>query len=271
MKDIFKMLPIAAVFMLFMISALQAADQQFEFTFTKTVPKTVSVSISAVLQSLVDCTPAPTNLDYDEETPDSNVNSVIIRTFKKSESRNIGSEWHSSGAINIVTSGGGKNYDLASGQFKYTVTNIPATEEPLIGLVYKNGSSTPADSLEFSASPASSSGGPRPVPRAGYVNLGDIGSNSGAGTAVTYGGFATDASKTNGSDYSIITVTMSNQDNTNYTIQATLNSNDNTLGIMRTVDPVVIYDKTATGFKILVPENGNVVQDIRIDLLLLKY
>ncbi len=231
-----------------------------DYTLKTTITRTENRSI--VPDNSPNCdgsTPTLPTVNYSVTLIDSTVTVFSVKVFKKSDN----SLWYDDLNHTIVTSGGGQNYDLATGELTHTITGIPATKEILIARIYLNagGTGSPYKEQEFSIAKNSR-------PSGGFITIGDIGSGT---TIGGFGGVATGGSKTNpGGNSSIITVNIETQEDANYVVMlnavslGTLDWDNDFL-----FHPVVV-NKTTTSFDIYL-EDGGATENLRFDIIIQPY
>ncbi len=247
----------------FSFDALAAVD----YTFKTTVTRTESRSI--VPDNSPNCdgsTPSLPTINYSVTLIDSVFTDFSFRIVKKSDL----SAYHNSLGHTVVTSGGGQNFNLATGELTYTITGITKINEILIVRFYKNndGSGSPYSEQEISISSNTR-------PQAGFVTFGNVGNGTndgGAAGAITEtGGAISSASIVNDNDYSDITVNFTDLGDANYVAMVSLQSITDRFNC-NNVRPPVVFNKTSNSFKIFIEKDPNTnPQDLRLDIIIQAY
>ena len=203
-------------------------------------------------------TPSMPTVNYSVTLIDSSVSVFSVKVFKKSDNSLYLDDLNHA----IVTSGGGQNYDLSTGELTHTITGLTGTKEILIARIYLNagGTGSPYAEQEFSIAVNSR-------PAAGYIDIGDIASGT---TIGSYGGVVTGGSKSSAGSTSTITVNIEDQDDANYVVAVSVRSlgtdtwdNDQTIPI--------VTSQNATSFTVYLEETNNTVQDIRLMFIVQRY
>lgn len=262
MKTKFGVILILLSFIVLGSNAFAAVDYTFKGTITRTENRSIVPDNSPQCDG---STPTMPTVNYSVTLIDSTVTDFSFRIVKKSDN----SAYYNSLGHTIITSGGSKNFDLATGELTYTITGIPKTSEILIVRLYTNsgGTGSPYSEQEISVSSDTR-------PKAGFVTFGNVGDGSDGGSQgsiSSVGGFVTSASISNGASYSQITVNFTALDDASYVAMVTLQSSTGTRFSSNNVTTPVVYDKQTGSFKVLIEDNGVDIEDLRMDLVLQAY
>lgn len=246
----------------FSFDAIAAVDYTFKTSVTRTESRSIVPDNSANCDGSVPNLPT---INYNVTLIDSVFTDFSFRIVKKSDL----SAYYNSLGHTVITSGGGQNFDLATGELTYTITGIPKTNEILIVRFYKNndGSGSPYSEQEISISSNTR-------PQAGFVVFGNVGdgSDGGAAGAVTStGGAISGATINNAATYSEVTVNFTDLGDANYVVMVSLESTTGTRFNSNEVAVPVVFDKTSSSFKVLLEDNGAIIENLRLDIIIQAY
>ena len=106
------------------------------------------------------------------------------------------------------------------------------------------------------------------APQVGSIDIGDV--NNGTSTSNPTG-IVSSATKTSGSGASTITITIPNQGGTNYIPILTLEGFSGTESNDTDLEQPVIRNKTSTSFDVYLLERTGDVQNLRLNVMIMRY
>jgi hypothetical protein len=237
-------------------SDILAVDVTIKTNLMRT--RTETVSAGATSASCGGGAPAaPQVFTFDVTVVDSVTTQFTVRVVEKDNTSNVieGPSTH-----NIVN---GVNYNLATGELTHTITGIPPSKKVLVVELYKGNTvgGSPYFSQEITTR---SETGP------GVLTIGDVGD----GTSVSgEAGIIIGGSKSNpNASSSEITVDIKEQVDAEYIVLLTIDSP--TTGVRQENSQIrtpVIYDKSATSFKVYLYDPTASVQNIRLNVVIQSY
>lgn len=236
---------------------LAAVDVTIKTSLMRTVTKTITAS--AASGSCGNAAPADDVFTFDVQVVDSVTTQFTVRVVEKENTSTVilGPSTH-----DIVNGG---NYNLATGELTHTVTGIASSKKPLLLQLFKGGSASGTPYVEQEVSSARGT-----KVQSGVLNIGDIGNNStgtsGAGGVVTGGSKSSDASS------SEITVNIETQEDANYVVMVTIDSQTN--GSRQENSQIrtpVVYDKQSSSFKVYLDDPSGNTQNIRLNVMIQGY
>lgn len=254
MKTKYGMILLLSCIVLFSYNAF-AVDYTLKTTITRTENRSIVPDNSPNCDG---STPSMPTVNYSVTLIDSSVTVFSIKVFKKSDN----SLYHSDLNHTIVTSGGGQNYDLATGELTHTITGIPSTKEILIARIYLNsgGTGSPFAEQEFSIAVNSR-------PAAGFIDVGDIASGTSIGS---FGGVVTGGSKSSAGSTSTITVNIEDQEDANYVVAVSVRGlGTDTWDNEQTIP--IVTSQSSNSFTVYLEETNNTVQDLRLMFIVQRY
>jgi hypothetical protein len=138
-------------------------DVTIKTSLTRTVTKTITASASS--GSCGNAAPADDVFTFDVQVVDSNVTQFTVRVVEKENTSNevLGPSTHA------INSGGGGNYNLATGELTHTVTGIPSSKKPLLLQLFKGGSASGTPYVEQEVSSARGT-----KVQSGVLDIGDV-------------------------------------------------------------------------------------------------
>jgi len=238
---------------------LAAVDVTIKTSLTRTVTKTITAS--AASGSCGNAAPADDVFTFDVQVVDSAVTQFTVRVVEKENTSNVvlGPSTHA------INSGGGGNYNLATGELTHTVTGIPSSKKPLLLQLFKGGSASGQPYIEQEVSSARGT-----KVQSGVINLGDIGNNSDDASLSGAAGVVTGGSKDSDANSSTITVNIETQEDPNYVVMLSIQSLG-TVNWDNDLEQPIIVSKTSSSFQIYLWDTSLFTQNIRLNVMIQGY
>lgn len=237
-------------------SDILAVDVTIKTNLTRT--RTETVSAGATSASCGGGAPAaPQVFTFDVTVVDSVTTQFTVRVVEKENTSNVVAGPSTHAIVN------GVNYNLATGELTHTITGVPSSKKILLVQLYKGGSASGTPYFEQEISTARGT-----KVQSGVLDIGDIGNNStgtsGAGGVVTGGSKSSDASS------STITVNIETQEDANYVVLLTMQSQGSAL-LDNDIQHPVIISKGMTSFQVYIEQTADVTQNLRLNVMIQGY
>lgn len=238
-----------------------AVDVTIKTSLTRTVTKTITAS--AASGSCGGAAPADDVFTFDVQVVDSNVAQFTVRVVEKENTSNVvlGPSTHA------INSGGGGNYNLATGELTHTVTGIPSNKKPLLLQLFKGGSASGQPYVEQEVSSARGT-----KVQSGVITIGDVGNDSDDASLPGALGVVMSGSKDSDANASEITVNIGTQEDANYVVLVTIDSQaDGSRQENSQIRTPVVYDKQVSSFKVYLYDTLGNTQNIRLNVMIQGY
>ncbi|MFN9340405.1 MAG: hypothetical protein ACK6BZ_13050 [Candidatus Kapaibacterium sp.] len=239
--------------------AFAAVDVTIKTSLMRTITQTIITGASS--GSCGNAAPEPDTLNFEIKVVDSVTTQFTVRVVEK-ENTSVEVLSPSTHAINF---GMGGNYNRANGELTHTVTGIPSSKKPLLLQLFKGGSASGTPYVEQEVSSARGT-----KVQSGVLTIGDIGNfDNSLGSA---GGVVTGGSKSSDGSSSEITVNIETQEDANYVVMVTIDSQTN--GSRQENSQIrtpVVYDKQSSSFKVYLNDPIGSTQNIRLNVMIQGY
>lgn len=236
-----------------------AVDVTITATLTRT--RSESVTAGATSGSCGGSAPTPQTFNFNITVVDSVTTEFTVRVVEKG---NVGNVVVGPSTHNIVN---GVNYNLANGELTHTITSVPSRKYIMVVQLFKGNSASGTPYLEQEISTARST-----KVQSGVITIGDVGNDSDDASLPGALGVVMSGSKDSDANASEITVNIGTQEDENYVVLVTIDSQTNgSRQANSQIRTPVVYDKQVSSFKVYLYDNLGTTQNIRLNVMIQGY